>query len=236
MYWTEAAGRVFLMPSDPDARFVRGEANGASAQGEYTTGWIAYDIGTTGDRVGDTAYRWSPTEETLLMSSYHGDEIGRSIGWEITADGSVIVGEMSLRPDGSDEARETAFLWDVEGGGVLSLDAHPGRGWSSQALDVTDDASVVVGRSSEGAFIWDEPNGMRLLHDFLVAEYGLDLAGWTLEDVRGISADGTVLAGNGINPEGIQEGWVAVIPEPSTGLLVGLGLVGMGRRRSGVAA
>ena len=67
------------------------------------------------------------------------------------------------------------------------------------------------------AFLWDALNGTRHLQTALASQYGLDLSGWTLQEVRAISADGMVLAGNGLH-NGVSEGWVvrfvAYVPEP----------------------
>jgi hypothetical protein len=67
----------------------------------------------------------------------------------------------------------------------------------------------------------------------LVDYHGLDLTGWTLEFARAISDDGTVIAGYGLNPQGGTEAWIAIIPEPSTALLVGAGVlsIALARRR-----
>lgn len=73
--------------------------------------------------------------------------------------------------------------------------------------------------------------GPRSLQDVLASDYGLDLTGWHLEGASGISADGRTIVGNGLNPSGAPEAWIAVIPEPSTGLLVAFGLVALARRR-----
>jgi hypothetical protein len=45
---------------------------------------------------------------------------------------------------------------------------------------------------------------------WLTDEHGLgeDLAGWRLTDAAGISDDGLTIAGNGVNPQGNDEGWV----------------------------
>lgn len=56
---------------------------------------------------------------------------------------------------------------------------------------------------------------------------GLDLTGWDLWGAQGISADGRTITGFGLDPSDFDEAWIATIPEPSTGLLLGLGLSGL---------
>jgi len=68
---------------------------------------------------------------------------------------------------------------------------------------------------------------MRSLKEVLTNDYGLDLTGWTLEHANGISADGRTIVGKGFNPSGRLEAWMAVIPEPTTILLFGTGVVGL---------
>jgi len=81
------------------------------------------------------------------------------------------------------------------------------------------------------AFVWDELHGMRDLKAVL-ENFGLDLTGWSLTSATGISLDGLTIVGDGLNPEGRTEAWVAVIPEPSTAALLALGLVVFGLRRA----
>ena len=74
-----------------------------------------------------------------------------------------------------------------------------------------------VAYSSNAPFIWDQTHGMRNLAEVLSIEFGLgnELAGWDLDDAIAISDDGTVVIGNGTNPDGYEEGWRAVlVPEP----------------------
>jgi probable HAF family extracellular repeat protein len=120
---------------------------------------------------------------------------------------------------------------------MVGLGSLPG-GLDGVGYDVSADGSTVVGyahsaASSQEAFIWDESNGMRELDGVLTA-IGLDLTGWTLNEAYGISDDGRVIVGWGTNPDNDREAWIAVIPEPSTGLLLGFGLAGLavGGRRS----
>lgn len=102
---------------------------------------------------------------------------------------------------------------------------------NSYANDVSHDGSVIVGSSDGVAFIWDQLNGIQNLNDVLVSDYQLDLTGWTLTSVVGITPDGTTMVGRGINPSGQQEGWIAHIPEPATLMLLSLGAFVASRRK-----
>jgi probable HAF family extracellular repeat protein len=71
---------------------------------------------------------------------------------------------------------------------------------------------------------------MRNLQSVLETDYGMDLTGWQLTSAVDVSDDGLVIAGNGINPLGQQEGWVVrleAIPEPATLVLFALGACGI---------
>jgi hypothetical protein len=90
------------------------------------------------------------------------------------------------------------------------------------AIDLTEDGSVIVGLGSplEGgspSFIWDADNGMRDLEVVLTEVYGLDLTDWPPLEVWGISDDGSTLMGT-VNERNTRV-WVAVLPEPTSGLL-----------------
>ena len=60
----------------------------------------------------------------------------------------------------------------------------------------------------------------------LLTEFGLEreLFGWQLTYALGVSSDGRTVAGFATDPLGRTEAFVAVIPEPGTALLLGLGL------------
>lgn len=94
----------------------------------------------------------------------------------------------------------------------------------SDALDVSANGSVVVGRSSTDfvgpdiviteAFIWTQADGMRHLQTVLEDDFNLNLNGWTLESANGVSDDGTVIVGEGTNPRGRTEAWRAFLGTP----------------------
>jgi hypothetical protein len=100
----------------------------------------------------------------------------------------------------------------------------------SQALSVSANGGVIVGygvtNTNNMAFIWDPVNGLRSLQQVLTSD-GINLTGWTLTEAMGISADGRTIAGQGIDPAGFSAVWIAVIPEPGTGMLVMAGVLGL---------
>ncbi|HJZ05137.1 MAG TPA: hypothetical protein VI935_05180 [Thermodesulfobacteriota bacterium] len=134
-----------------------------------------------------------------------------SAGFGVSANGNVIVG-VSILPDENFEAT----LWNDTG--AVGLGTLPGQTVSS-ALNASMDGSGVVGHSSECngcatvAFIWDEENGMRNLRDVLVSE-GLseELEGWALLEASAISHNGHLITGIAINPDGINEAFIATLP------------------------
>lgn len=92
---------------------------------------------------------------------------------------------------------------------MVSLGVLAGDGFS-EAHAVTGDGHIIVGQSGARPFWWDGRRGLRDLRELLESEYGMQesLRGWRLESVTVISADGRVLAGQGVNPAGEPEGWI----------------------------
>ncbi len=203
--WTESTGMVALPGGF-------GFAHGISADGSIVVG-----------RSGGSPVLWDGDSDPIDLGGIPGATFGEALG--VSADGTKVVGLSSAAVFESE-----AFLWTQEAG-FLGLGFTSAEDTESRALDVSADGRVVVGdvRSSVSqAMIWDPDHGMRVLQQVLAAE--LDLTGWELWSATGISDDGRTIVGNGRAPDGTQQGWIAVIPEPSSALLIGLGMAGLAWR------
>ncbi len=165
------------------------------------------------------AFIWDATRGMRGLGDLR-PEFPESFAFDVSADGSTVVGV------GSTQSNRLAFVWD-ETRGMRSLGDLPGGLVQSRAQGVSADGSVIVGMSYSAtgneAFIWDEAQGMREL-DVLLVALGVDLTGWTLVEAMAISDDGLTISGYGTNPAGREEAWIAVIPEPTTVVLLGFGL------------
>ncbi|CAK9076044.1 PEP-CTERM sorting domain-containing protein [Durusdinium trenchii] len=212
--WTSGSGMVGLGDL-PDGGYGS-YAIASSPDGSVVVGW-----GTSAS--GYEAFRWTAGSGMVGLGDLPGG-IFYSTAYDVSDDGLVIVGR------GYSASGQEAFLW-TSGDGMVGLGDLPGGSFNSTARGVSADGSVVVGQSSSAqgteAFLWDDANGMRSLKDVLTSEYGLDLTDWSLYDARGISADGRTIVGTGVNPDGDTEAWVAVVPEPSSFVLAGFGLVAL---------
>lgn len=136
----------------------------------------------------------------------------------VSGDGTVAVGH------GMDSGGTHAVRWTPSGAEFLG--DLPGGSDGSSALDCSRDGSVVVGYGTDdlgaAAFVWTPAGGMLPLRDVL-RDLGVPgLGGWRLVRATGISADGRTVVGEGLNPAGETEAWVAhlgVALEPEFGFL-----------------
>ncbi len=159
-------------------------------------------VGTGHVLAGSEPFRW---EGGKMVGLGHVPSATTSSGYGVSDDGSVVVGGSH-----TDHGQE-AFRWSD--GVMTALGTFPDTTTvEANARDASADGTVIVGRDIDAAFIWDEINGMRRISDVLVADYGVDLTGWTLEDAYGISADGRTIVGYGTNTNGDQEAWIAKLP------------------------
>lgn len=243
----------FARDASVDGRVIVGYA--ASSEGVRATRWTAEEgLVSIGELPGGDASSWaraiSGDGSTIVGSTSSSDapygeafawtaELGMrgissfaggdhmQIAYDVSEDGSVIVGYGS-----SGNGAAEAQLWTEELGvvGLGRLD-NEGR---SYARGVSADGSVVVGHSGYGGtrgepFIWTQESGMLALRDIL-ATNGVDVGGWKLAHATAVSADGRTIVGDGWNPEGRHEAWLAVIPEPGSAALLILAVMLLRRR------
>lgn len=184
-------------------------------------------VGFSESAAGDEAFRWTSTGGMQGLGDLPG---GRFLGQgffsqarDVSDDGAVVVGT-SESANGIE-----AFLWS-EATGMIGLGDLPGGEFYSHAEVVSADGSRVYGTSevepgpggpadANRAFVWDAVRGMRDLEQVLTSEYGLDLGGWKLRGVTGVSADGLTIVGAGDNPAGQPESFVVFVPEPDSSCL-----------------
>lgn len=124
----------------------------------------------------------------------------------VSEDGTVVVGYGF-----SGEGRRAVRWVD---GVIEELTGPPGT-TESTATSVSADGLVVVGSVTVGtaasAFVWTEENGMRLLKALLLEQEIDEVGAWGLTEATGVSADGGVIVGRGVNPDGEAEAWRAVL-------------------------
>jgi probable HAF family extracellular repeat protein len=237
-YSTDSSSSVYESTTAQPFRWSPGtgfEAPPVPLQGRFDTSdlhTLALSADGTGvagahfSAAGNEAYVWRPGGVSFLGDLAGGAFDSRAFA--LSTDGSVVVGR------GTSASGAEAFVWsDVTG--MVGLGDLPGGAFQSFANLVSYDGSRVFGFSQTGegqeAFVWDAANGMRRVEDLLVQDFGLDLTGWRLEYVAGVSDDGTTIAGTGNGPSGLEQAWIAVIPEPGSGALAAMGAALVALRR-----
>ncbi len=134
-----------------------------------------------------------------------------AVAADVNSDGTVAVGNSYSWSGSTGFTFIDAFGWTASGG-MQDLGVLPGDGFS-YSTGVNGDGSIVVGNSYSlvagyvgRAFLWTPVLGMVELNAHLAA-LGLDLTGWDLGEVKGISVDGSALFGFG-TLNGQPTGWV----------------------------
>ena len=205
--WTQETGPVNIPPLHPGRRGLT-----ADLSGDGTT-----IVGSWQTARGDEAFRWTAAEGTRGLGHFRNGSNSSATG--ASADGSVVVGFSNDEQTGM---FYEAFRWTAATG-LVGLGDLRGGLVDSRAFDVSDDGFVVVGASNTGrdgeAFVWTSAHGMRNLASSLIAQ-GAHLGEWrSLNWANAVSADGTVVAGVGINPDDRYEAFVATfnptVPPPS---------------------
>jgi probable HAF family extracellular repeat protein len=223
--WTQESGTVglgflpysYCWPPYNDCGFypLNSSANAVSADGSVV-------VGGGSIRNGSSPFFWTQGSNPGLNGLGEYGYYSKANG--VSANGSVIVGVIDTRIYTNGGSGYEAFRW-TQSSGMVWLDDRADGHYFSEAKGVSADGSIVVGissfeRGSLEAFHWTQGKGMVSLKETLIGA-GLDVSGWTLNEATGISADGFTIVGNGINPLGKSEAWVAnlspePIPEPLT--------------------
>lgn len=198
--WTSATGWVDLGLL-PGTYFSQGQTTN-------NDGTVVAGNSCDADNVACHGIRWTAASGLVDIGSLPGGTDVKVTG--VSADGSVIVGRSN-----DNNGLFQAFRWTQTT--MVSLGLLSGA-TESTAFGTNSDGSVVVGHSGNEAFRWTPSDGMQSVAGLLAAAGVTVPAGWQLRNGIGVSADGTVIAGQGIDPAGNIQGWIATIPLPSTTL------------------
>jgi len=200
--WTAASGMVGL-------GFLPGRdfstANGVNADGKVVVGSSArFRLPPPVQ-----AFRWTAATGMVGLGFLPGDN--ESLANGVNADGTVVVGQAN---DASGHGQ--AFRWTAETG-MVGLDFLPG-GTSSNANGVNASGKVVVGQALDAsganqAFRWTRATRMQSVLTLLLAAKVVTMTGWQLRSANGVSADGTVIVGDGVDPLGQSQAWIARLPK-----------------------
>ena len=214
--WT--AGEEPFSLGDLSGGVTSSEARSASYDGSVIVGWASSENG-------GEAFRWTRERGMVGLGDLPGGAFGTQAK-DVSADGTVVVGSGFSEASGRSVE---AFRWTQENGfeilGFLSQSE-----FRSTANAVSGNGKVIVGSSgadeNERPFVWTSGTGIMDLEAILVSQ-GLysEIAGWSLISAEDITYDGSVIIGNGVNPNGVREGWIAqidlsAIPEPTTVVLL----------------
>jgi probable HAF family extracellular repeat protein len=228
--WTLPGGMQDLPSSPPE--FLSGHAGDVSSNGNSVVGnfgfaerWTAaggledlgnfssHGVSSDGQVVVGTnghAVRWTPTGGLQDLGTVGGTE---SFADDASANGSVVVGQSRDK-----NMFWKAFRWTAATG---IRDIGTLGGPMAAAYNVSDNGSVIVGRaltssisSSDRAFRWTSQRGIENLQQLLQKAGVTSVNGWVLLGATGVSRDGTVIVGEGINPAKQREAFRAVVPLP----------------------
>ncbi|MCC5787519.1 MAG: hypothetical protein JJU33_12565 [Phycisphaerales bacterium] len=225
LVWTADTGYRTITPGQGEPTLS--SLSGVSADGLSFVGVSGASV----EEIGRPA-AWSESAGASYLAAVpRGSGRGQARG--ISADGSTAFGYQEIYPS------LVPAYWDPSGV------AHEINRWAGYnggvATAATDGGELIFGNWWLGpgpssferlAFIWDAEHGARPLGEVLASEYGIDMEGWELHIVTGVTPDGRSIIGRGTAPSGFSQGFVVVIPAPGVlpGLLL-MGLAGWRRRR-----
>jgi hypothetical protein len=212
--WTQQSGYVDLNAFT--ASQTLGGALGVSGDGKTIVGSIGSQT------VNPNAFYW--TNATGVVPLVNAPNVVASGAGLISANGSVIVGGAFYNYNanaGEPTNEPQAFRWTDTGG--MAILGSTTAFTSSGATGMSADGSVIVGQMTFNTatqcnlvepFVWTQATGMVDITSLLTS-HGVDLTGWRLDDILGISPDGHTIIGVGYGPTHVVETWIATIPEPT---------------------
>lgn len=222
--WTNGGGMQRL--GDPEKRT---SANAVSGDGKVIVG----SVYTTAEGVSSELYRWSESGGFEILGDSRAPFGKEATG--VSADGNTIIGYVISHegPFGFVDAPEGRYSLDIfnrpraisgDGSVVVGSDVVAPFRWTRDtglrflteertpgiAFAISGDGTVIVGQNLSEPFIWTAKSGMIDIKSRL-ADEGVDISGWDLQTAVGVSDDGTTIIGNGLNPDGVREAWIATI-------------------------
>lgn len=222
--WTSATG--FQLLAQPAGYEASAPGRGAvSGDGTVSVGtMVTYDV--NGNATAQQAYRWT-TEGMKGIGYLPGDD--QSQGWDVSADGSIILGMSSDSSAGT----SSLFIWTAAEG-MKNLRA-PTETYSGSffpwGYGLSGDGKVVAVAYKDFnpgncgllvcdysreyvSFVMNPAYGyyLDLIEAIKRAGGGSAIKGWTNFTVNGITDDGNTVYGYAFSPQNVSEGFMAHFP------------------------
>lgn len=202
--WTAATGIQFL---------------GTARTGAPSFGWgISPDgsvvVGQTNTKQGPRGFFYSSGSGYVILGTLPNDTASQAVAASLQ--GQLIVGTSSRQVFSGVQGFTSQILRRTTTSFSGTGDLFGGQ-FQSAARDVSADGGVIVGSGKidgglSRAVYWTANNGLLDFQNLLHREFGVDLSGWNLTEATGVSADGLTVVGNGVNPQGRGQGWIARLP------------------------
>ena len=190
--WSFPSGAMTFL-GDLNGGDVESVAFGVSSDGSVVVGQGESAMGTE-------AFMWTGEGELTPLGDLAGGAF-RSYARAVSADASTIVGASSSAMSGT--TRVEAFVYDVAAATMTPLGFLPGAvNLDSEALAVSADGSVIVGRSLNSSF---DNEAFRFKDGVMQGLGTLHPTGSdTFSAAHALSADGSVIVGETVTPGGTR--------------------------------
>lgn len=203
--WTSAGGMQGL--GYTVSGHVYSEANAISRDGNVIVGMSQSSGGRT------DAFRWTAAGGMQELQPPSGSSLHSAYAYGTNHDGSLTVG-MSQTASGA----LTATVWTAS-----TVQALPTPvGWDSQATDLSDDGSVVLGSFSNNTavfvpHIWTPVDGWQTPAVYFASQGFPVPEGWSIADVSSVSSDGRTFGGRLRLPgDTLGRAFVLTVPAPTS--------------------